>query len=144
MKTTDTPDPSGPLTLTHLELRISQGDIRFAQRLLDLLPAEELNSTDRDALQRRLDSLPQRGKRQPAALRLDPPVAAQAGDLGATFRARLSGGISRQARKIAALHRWLRQLDRLVPEGKPVLPLQTSTGHGPDDTEGNGGTEGHS
>lgn len=144
MKTTDVPDPIGPLTRTHLELRISQGDVRFARRLLDLLPNEELNSADREALQRRLDSLPQSGKKQPTAARLDPPVAAQAGDLGATFRARLSGATSRRDRKIATLNRWLQQLERLVPEGKPVLPLQASTGQAPVDTEGSGGTEGHS
>ncbi len=95
--------PAGPVTVTHARIRVEQGDLAGARRLL-----HEILLLDPDDLEARglLETLPAGDGRSRAEREepLPPPaVAATAEELGASFRATLGGPDPRVVR----LKSWL-------------------------------------
>ncbi|MDH3629079.1 MAG: hypothetical protein OEV00_08975 [Acidobacteriota bacterium] len=102
-------DDPGPLTRTHLRLRLAQGDHSHVRRLLAAIPDSEMTVDERQSIERRLAGDRHAGRLEPTDRLPDPAQAARATDLSETFRKTLGASGGRR-QKIDRLRGWLQRL----------------------------------
>lgn len=99
-------DPTA--TLTHARLRIAQGDLRSARRVLRSIPEHSPHHREAQDLLRSIAGRADRAERPPADEAPEPRRAAGAAELAGRFKAALGRRpVSDAERKIERLRAWL-------------------------------------